>query len=325
MTHDKYYSGKRDVVLVADRIKGAIDLKQAVSFILSDNEVSQVPSPFKENEKVCFLPSRTLYLPIDKQQLIKTGTVRAERSNEMVDTMIWKISENMIIKEGLVVLDLLATNNWERPMYMGTTVSNDSYQNLEKYFQMEGLMYRIAPIESKPTDFGYGKVDSKAMYENLMHKYRFRSIANPKVYLDENNTRIISNYRSIFARLASQLIEEGKKDSAIKVLDKCMEVIPSSTVPLNYLSLSLIESYYQANDIDKAVSYSKFMMDNANEQLRFILSLSSDSNRKLYNEIQLNMAILQELYKLANKYEKGKHMDEVEKTFNQYASQLSAS
>lgn len=324
MTHDKYYSGKRDVVLVADRIKGAVDLKQAISFILSDNEISQVPSPFTENAKVCFLPSRTLFLPIDKQQVIKTGTVRAERANEIVDTMIWKISENMIIKEGLVILDLLATNNWERPMYMGTTVSNDSYQNLEKYFQMEGMMYRIAPIESKSTEYGYGKVDSKVMYDNLMNKYRFRSIANPKVYLDENNSRIISNYRSIFSRLASKLIEEGKKDSALKVLDKCMEVIPSTAVPFNYLSLSLIESYYQANAIDKAVSYSRIMMNSSDEQLRFILSLPQDSNRKLYNEIQINMAILQDLYRMANKYEKGKHTEEVEKTFNIYASQLSS-
>jgi len=324
MTHDKYYSGKRDVVLVVDRIKGAIDLNQAISFILSDHEMSQIPSPFTENEKVCFLPSKTLFLPVDKDKVLKSGTVRPERAGEIVDTMVWRVNENMILKEGLVILDLLSTNKWERPIYMGTTVSNDSYQNLEKYFQMEGMMYRIAPIEAQTTEYGFGNVDTKLMYDNLMNKYRFRSIADPKVYLDENNSRIVSNYRNIFSRLASALIEEGKIDSAIKVVDRCMELIPPTTVPFNYLSLSLIDSYYQANAIDKAVFNSKIMMNNSSDQLQFILSLPTKHTRKLTNEIQLNMAILQELYMMANKYEKGVHKDEIEKLFNSYASQLSA-
>ena len=322
MTHDKYYSGKRDVVLVADRIKEAVNLKQAISFILSDDKMSQIPSPFNENDKICFIPSKTLYLPIDKEQIIKTGTVRAEKANEVVDTMKWKVNENMILKEGLVVLDLLATNNWKRPIYMGTTVSNDSYQNLENYFRLEGMMYRIVPIYAGKKDYDFGKVDTKLMYDNIMKKYRFRSIANPKVYLDENNGRIISNYRSIFSRLADALIDEGKKDSAITVLNRCMEVIPPRNVPFNYLSLSLVEGYYKAGAIDKGVTYSKEMLNNSASQLKFILALSNSKMSRLKNDVQLNMAIIQELYRLANNYEKGPHLKEIENTFNTFASKL---
>lgn len=324
MTHDKYYSGKRDVVLVIDKIKGAIDLNQTIPFILSDHEMSQVPSPFKENEKVCYIPSKTLFLPIDKEKVIKTGTVRAEKAKEIVDTMVWKANDNMIIKEGLVILDLLSTNKWERPIYMGTTVSSDSYQNLERYFQLEGMMYRVAPIESTQSEFGYGNVDTKVMYDNLMNKYRFRSIANPKVYFDENNNRIVSNYRNIFARLANGLIEEGKIDSAVKVLDRCMEVIPPKTVPFNYLCLALVEGYYKANKIDKAVSYSKIMLDNSSDQIRYVLSLPEKDKRLLHNEIQMSMAIIQDLYRMANIYEKGKHKEEIERTFSTFASKLSS-
>jgi hypothetical protein len=325
MTHDKYYSGKRDVVLVADRIKGAIDLRQAISFILSDDEISQVQSPYSENEKICYFPSKSLYLPIDKENIIKTGTVRPEKAKEIVDTMVWKMSESMIIKEGLVILDLLATNNWKRPMYMGSTVSNDSYQNLDGYFQLEGLMYRIVPIKSARVDYDYGKVDTKLMYDNVMNKYRFRSIANPKVYLDENNSRIISNYRTIFARLAGALVDEGKKDSAITVLNRCIEVIPPSNVPFNYLSLSLVEGYYRAGAIDKGVSYSKIMLKSSADQMKYILNLSKEQIGRLHNDIQLNMAIIQELYRLANRYEKGDHKKEIEKAFNAFAPKLDRS
>jgi hypothetical protein len=323
MTHDKYYSGKRDVVLVADRINGAIDLKQAISFILSDNPVSQVPSPFSENDKVCFFPSRILYLPIDKNKIIKTGTVRAEKANEILDTMVWKVNGNLVMKEGLVILDLLATNDWERPIYMGTTVSSESFQNLENYFQLEGMMYRIVPIKAPRIEYDYGKVDTKTMYDNIMNKYRFRSIANPNIYFDENNSRIISNYRSIFSRLSGALIDEGKKDEAITVLNRCMDVIPPSNIPFNYLSLSLIENYYKAGAIDKGVTYSKIMFNNSVKQLTYVVNLPKRFSSKLNNEVQLNMAIIQELYKYAKQYENGIHTKEIEDTFNSIASKLS--
>jgi len=86
MTHDKYYSGKRDYVLVSDQIKGAIELKQAMSFIYSDDPVSQVQSPYSEKEKMCFIPSNILFLPVDKDKVLKTGTVSSERVQEIVDT-----------------------------------------------------------------------------------------------------------------------------------------------------------------------------------------------------------------------------------------------
>ncbi len=325
MTRDKYFSGKRQIVLVANRIKGAVDLRQAISFILSDNEISQVPSPYGENEKICYFPSKSLFLPIDKEKIIKTGTVRPEKAKEIVDTMTWKIKENAVIMEGLVMLDLLATNNWERPLYIGSTVSNDSYQNLDGYFQLEGMMYRIVPIESPRVDYDYGKVDTKLMYDNIMNKYRFRSIANPKVYLDENNSRIISNYRTIFARLANSLVDEGKKDSAITVLNRCVEVIPPSNVPFNYLSLSLVEGFYRAGAVDKGISYSKTMLKSSADQMNFILNLSKEQIGRLHNDIQLNMAIIQELYRLANQYEKGSHKKEIEEAFNTFASKLDRS
>lgn len=322
MTHDKYYSGKRDYILVSDQIKGAIDLKQALSFIYSDDPVSQVQSPYSENDKLCFIPSNILFLPVDKDMAIKSGTVRPERASEIVDTMVWKISEEVIMKEGLVVLDLLATNKWERPIYMGTTVSNDSYQNLERYFQLEGMMFRIAPIESEQINYEYGKVDTKVMYDNVMNKYRYRSITNPKVYLDENNTRIISNYRNMFARLAGGLNDEGKKEEAINVLNRCMELIPPSRVPFNYLSLSLIENYYRAGSKDQAIANSKVMLKNAEDILHYILSLPKDDSKKLNNEVQLNIAIIQELYRQAELYEKGAHKAEIENIFGQFASRL---
>ncbi len=324
MTHDKYYSGKREVILIADRIKGAIPLDQAISFILSDHEMSQIVSPFNPSEKICFLPSTTLYIPIDKQNIINTSTVRPEKANDIVDTMIWKLNNEMILKEGFVVLDLLSTNKWNRPIYMGTTVSNESFQGLERYFQMEGLMYRIVPIETRKQQsrFSFGTADTQAMYENLLHKYRFRSIADPDVYLDENNSRIISNYRMIFARLAQKLVDEGQKDKAIESLDYCMKLIPAEKIPLNFFGLDLIESYYRADAPDKAVYYSKLMMDQSVGLIRFAVNLPNEKAKSLGSDLQMNMAYLQDLSRMAYLYEKGEHYKELESKFNEFKSIL---
>jgi hypothetical protein len=154
--------------------------------------------------------------------------------------MKWSINKRMIMKDGQVILDMIGTNNWNRPMYYGTTVSGETYHGLDAYFQLEGLMFRIAPIQAS-RQWGIGNVNTSETYNNLMNKYRFRSISNPKVYIDENKSRIISNYRNLFARLANALIDEGKKDSALTVLNKCMEIIPTSTVPANYFVAMMIE------------------------------------------------------------------------------------
>jgi tetratricopeptide (TPR) repeat protein len=282
-----------------------------------------VQSPFDPNEKINFIPSKSLYLPISRDRILSTGTVEPEKAQLIVDTMKWRLGSNMILKEGLVVLDLLSTNNWERPIYMGTTVSNESYQNLEKYFQLEGLMYRIVPIAAKASRGGYGMPDTKLMYDNLMHKYRFRSIADPNIYIDENSHRIISNYRNIFGRLAQALAEEGKKEQAVEVLDRCMEAIPTDLVTMNYFGLYLIEGYYKAGAIDKAVTYSTQMMNQAVEMMNYIVN-DLGTTEALMNDIQINMAILQDLYRMAATYERGEHKNLLEKEFGELVNRLNA-
>jgi hypothetical protein len=322
MTHDQYYSGKRDVVLVYDRIKEPININQALNFMLSDEPGAELQSPFDPAEKINYFPSSKLFLPVDKNQVINTNTVSANRANLILDTMSWSLNKRMVMKDGQVLYDLLATNNWNRPIYFGTTVNSDTYHGLESFFQLEGLMYQVAPILSS-CQWGLGNVNTAEMFDNLMTKYRFRSISDTNVYIDENKLRIIANYRNLFARLANAVVDEGEKDSALVVLNKCMELIPTKTVPLNYFAVLNIEGYYRAGDTAKAIDISTQMMNQCIEQLNFILiNVDKEKLPDLYNDIQLNMAILQELYKMADKYEKGSHQQQLYKEFERYISML---
>lgn len=323
MVKSQYVTGNRDVVLATDRIPYPLHVKQAVDFVLSDKPETKVNSPFERNAKADYFPSKNLFLPVDKALVAKNKVVRPERMNEVLDTMFWKIPTNYLMKDGLFLMDLMASNNWERPVYFAITVSSETYQNLDKFFQLEGLAYRIVPIEAPRTGGRYGKVDSERMYNNLMNVYRYRSMNDPKVYIDENNSRIISNYRNIFGRLAVQLADEGKSDLAVKALDKCMEVIPPQIVPFNFFALTLIEGYYKANSNDKAVGYSRVYMEQCADELRYLLGLPERFVGSVKSDVQLNLYIVQELHRMASTYNASQHVNELEELFKVLESKIS--
>ena len=164
--------------------------------------------------------------------------------------MVWDVSGNYLMKNDLMILNILANNNWKRPIYFATTVGSDNYLNLEPYFQLEGLTYRIVPIRNdQRTDIVPGRVNKDIMYNNVMNKFVFGNMNDEHVYLDENNLRMTTNFRINFSRLAEELMNAGRRDSAIKVLDKCVEVMPDKQVPYNYFMTKVAELYYRAAGI----------------------------------------------------------------------------
>lgn len=322
MTYAQYFTGDRDAIVVYDKIKEPLNLDRIVDFILSDSPDSRIQSPFNPGKTINYIPSKSLYLSIDREGVLQKVDLPEAYRSRIVDTMVWTLNKEIVLKDGQVILDLLATNRWQRPIYYATTVSSETYLGLDKYFHLEGMMYRILPIQAK-RQWGTGEVNTRDMWENLMERYRFRSLNDPKVYLDENKVRIVSNYRNLFARLANALVDEGKADSAIKVLNRCMELIPPSTVPLNYFALPIIEGYYRAGDTDSALKYSKLMMKQASEAVSYMLYDLNDFQKSwVGNELQLNMVILYQLAQFAENYERGEHAKQLSETFGRFYSVL---
>ena len=176
---------------------------------------------------------------------MKSGTVTKDR-DKIVKEMEWSITNGYLMKNDLMVLNIMANNNWKRPIYFATTVGSDNFLNLENYFQLEGLTYRIVPSAQKKSDIVPGRVETETMYKNVMTKFVWGNMNDERVYLDENNIRMTTNFRINFGRLAEDLLLEGKRDSAIKVLDKCVEVTPDKTIPYNYFMTKIGELYYRA-------------------------------------------------------------------------------
>jgi hypothetical protein len=179
-----------------------------------------------------------------------------------------------------MVLDILANFNWDRPIYFAITVGKDNFMGLEKYFQLEGLAYRLVPYLTKNTDGQTGAVASEIMYDNVINKFSWGGLNNKEIYFDETNTRMIMNYRNNYARLAEKLLQEGKNDQAIAVLDKCVFEFPREVVNLSYFAIPIIDLYYKLEENKKADNLLSLMLDDYLTEYNYLTNFSSGSGLK---------------------------------------------
>ena len=313
MTHDQYVQGTRDYVPIYERFEDYQDLKQIIDFVASSSSKTRV-NPGGDR-LIDYIPAKKLKIPVDKQKILADGVVSERFSDRIVDEIKWNLNKNFLMKNDLMVLDLLATNNWERPVYFAITVGRDSYVKLENYFQIEGLAYRLVPINTKAKGGHIGLIDTDIMFDNMINKFRWGGINDPRVYLDENNMRMLMNFRSNFGRLAQELVNEGKNEKALIVADKCQELMPHNRVAFNYFNVPISEVYYQLNEIDKANEILRTLSKKTVSELTFFYSLSAEQFATISNEAQRSLALLQELLRVSQKYKQAELSKEIEEKF----------
>ena len=179
--------------------------------------------------------------------------VPSEIEENRLDQVRFSLSDNVIYKNLLTVMELFGTNNWERPIYYSTTVSTDNYLNLEDYMLREGLALRVAPVRHANSNY-LGMVKSDEMYRKLMEEFDWGGIDTPGIYMDENNLRMTIHYRYAFSVLSGALRDEGKLDSAKAVLDECILHMPEENVPYNAGITPLIQGYFGVGDTATAIA-----------------------------------------------------------------------
>jgi hypothetical protein len=325
MTRDKYKQGTRDYVIFyqnpeVERQFGInqndyYPLSSIMKFITDDNDpMSKLTS--QSGMKFSYYPTKKFYIPIDKEQILKTGTVPEKDAHLIVDTLKWEIGNGTLMKADLIVLDILSSNNWERPIYFAITTGSDVYLNLMSYFRLEGLTYRIVPIKNTdPTDAGtYGHINTDIMYDNLVNKFKWGNMDVEGVYLDETTLRQTRNFRNLFYRLAIKLVAEGDTTRAIKAIDKCVEVMPKSNVPYDIFIIRLAEAYYAAGANDKAENLLKQIVDQAAEKYAYYNRFKGKQRTAVHTEVEENTNIMMYAMQVAQinrqdelfKYIKGK-------------------
>ena len=296
----KIRQGTNDYLPIFEKrgIEGFIDVKEAINFILDDNPGTKVS--LSSGKQVDYFPTKNFSLKVDKQKVLANGTVSADRADRILDKLDWTVNKNYIMKNDLIILDILAANNWERPIYFAITTGNEAYIGLTPFFQLEGLAYRLVPYLAQSFDGQTGEVQNEVMYDNLMNKFAWGGMEKGNIYMDENNRRMCMNFRNNFSRLAENYIRLGKNDKAKEVLDRCIEVMPENIVEYNYFMIAIAESYYKLKEYEKGNAIVRILVTNYEEELRFYTTIKGEKRKSLQTEIDRDKYILQQLILMTN-------------------------
>lgn len=326
LSKSKYYDGVNGQLLVTDKIKQPIDISQLIKFIENDDPATKVT--LTNGEKVDYIPGRTIRIPIDSAKVIATGTVKPEDADKIVPFIDIKLKGNYIIKSQMMVLDFLANNNWERPVYFVTGYHDDAF-GLEEYFQLEGNAFRLVPIKSHNNNvFDYGRIDTDILYDNLMNKFSWGNAKDEDVYLDYYHTRtlMVIRARLSYAKLAKELAKEGENDKAVEVLDHIMEELPLSQLRWDTYMPDVIEAYFAAGASEKALALITDMKEYYSEVLGYYTGLSANLMSSANYEIQVSLGYISRVATTCNIYgqeELGRELNDMLQTiYSEYMTKM---
>lgn len=297
-TKEQYHAGKRDQLPIQEEYRSA-QLKDVLEFVGS--ELPQTKVKYGANF-LDYIPTRYLIIPVDSAKVIANGTVRPEDADKIVKNLEVKLEGGYITKSGLMALDIISTSNWERPIYFGIGMGTENYMGFEKYFRLEGATYRLVPIVTKSESYmDFGNIDTDVLYDNLMNKFEWGNIKDPKVTIDyfHTNTVGVMRYRNTFLRLASQLYEEGKTEKAIAALDKSLEELPITQIEIDNNLADYVQMYYILGEVEKGNTLAKALVKNYFQMLKYINSLSPEDARdgEVQREKNISVSLLNLLFR----------------------------
>ncbi|MCB2197433.1 MAG: DUF2723 domain-containing protein [Bacteroidetes bacterium] len=302
LTHDQYLNGTRDVIYINERINEFVAVDQAIDFVASDDKRTKLQ--VGQNEFIDYLPTNKFIVPVDSATVVNNGIVSPEDADKIVPELRFTINKSRIMKNELMIMDLLANNNWERPIYFVST-AGDGNIGLTDYLQVDGFAYRLVPI--KTPSKGYletGRVDSDVLYKKLMEEFKWGNMNDPDIWIDHtiDRTTSVIQIRNKFNRLAKQLLMEGKKDSAELVLDRCMEIMPKHNFKYDLFTLDIIETYYRIGATEKANEIVADFAETSMHELNYYFSMPPKFISSLDYEMRLTIHYLQQLNGFAQRY-----------------------
>ena len=251
------------------------------------------------------IPTDTLYMTIDKEAVRRSGMMMA--SDSIPDRMVISLKgKSALYKGDLMMLEMIAHANWERPIYVATTVGQENYMNLGDNFVQEGLANRITPFTTNVP--GAKNFDTEKTYNNVMKKFKFGNVSQPGIYLDETVMRMCYTHRRLMASLATNLIQEGKKEEAKQVLAKCEKELPAANVPHDFQSGStdLVRAYIETGQSQKAQQLLDNLWNKSTQYMTWYLSLDGMRFDNSQRDCMLHLYIMNQMLDMQDAIDKQK-------------------
>jgi len=307
--------GPNDYVVYREfpNIKGAIPLNTYLNLIKKNEEDLRISSEFGSYNIV---PSKTLYLKVDTSEVKSRDLVPENKQKFIVNRMDFKLKRNGIEKNTLMLLDIINTNNWERPIYFNNTSLQGIGIDVNPYVVQEGTAYRLLPVKSPNREVEF--VDTEKMFTNMTENFFWRELNNPRVYYNEDYRNFVLNHRASFNTLSEALLREGNTDKAREAVLANLNLMPDDGVPFDYTTAQTVDILFRVNETEKAVEIAELLGDRAIEMLQYFV----DNKLNDFYSIQRQWAILIGISQTLNQYGQNELAQKYSKALQKYREQI---
>ncbi|MDD3860749.1 MAG: DUF2723 domain-containing protein [Bacteroidales bacterium] len=314
------YSEAQDLVKLLNsflekQISYSIPLNQTLNFVFSEDTATKISTKLYDYP-IDYFPSRKIMLPINKNEVINAfGEVQLQE-DIIVDNMSWQIDKESLTKSDLMVLEIIRANMWQKPIYFSSMMNSSNYLGLEKYLYLEGLVYRLIPVETDISVADPVNVNSYAMYMNFTRNFKWGNLRESDIYYDENTRNSLINLRNHYSRLARGLYFAGAIKQSQQMLDECIKLIPNNLIAFDYYMVGIVHGYYRINKNAEAAEIALITAENALAELEFYSKFPVQKSRSLKLYQQRAMKTIEELYILAKEYKHREFVKQIEDIYN---------
>jgi hypothetical protein len=309
LTPEQYNKGINEFIPFVDRGGGQqFELKEIIDFIADESERSKVT--LQSGESINYFPVRKVRLTVDSAKAVRNGIVPEYMADSIVPVVEWEIKSNYLYKNDLMLLDFLASNNWERPLYFASPSSVSKILAIDKYCHQTGVVYKFIPVLAEDYIPGLGGVDTKASYDILMNKCKWGNLNQPGVYVDRESYRNSMMHKQNFLRLAQALVNKGKNTEAIAVADRCIKEFPNEKMTFDYYMLPLAEVYYLAGDTVRANNFMKTVAGIYIGNLTYYASVSPEFSSYYQDDKMQSYAVMSRIWEYGRKFKQKQLLEE---------------
>ncbi len=313
LSPQEYDNGVNESIRVIEEesLKGQyVELKQVIDFIHNPKAVKY----YTNGSSTHYLPVRTLKLTVDKEACIRNGIVPESMKDQIVDEIRWEVKDTYVYKNALLLLDFMASNNWERPVYFTSFSDMASVLGIQEYLHMEGLSYRFIPVKAEDYYKNVGGVYREGSYDLLVNKARWGSMNEEGVVPDRESIRNTDFARQSYVRLAQSLVNHQEYDSAIVVMDKYQEFFPNEKFPYSLRLYQFPEMYYECGDSLKGDEFMRKMVKNCCDKADYYSNMKPKFVAYYEEDIDEQISILRQMQLTAHQYQRqelSKELDDI--------------
>ena len=290
LKHNQYRPGTNDFVMHQSVTQDTMSIKNWMNWIASDNP--RTKGQLQSGQTVSTFPTKSIRIPVDKENVLKYGIVKPEDADLIVDNIFIKLEGSVIYKNRLLMLDIIANNDWKRPIYFtGGSFGNDDYLWMKDYLQLDGVAYKLVPIQTpvNPRNpYDMGRIDTEKMY-NIVKNWYWGNMGSPNIYHDPETRKNSITYRSNLARLIENLLNEGKTEKAKEIIDLAMKEMPVDFYGYYTLLEPYISGYFEVGEPEKAKQLWVDVATKYQENLKYYSGWDIDRQFKYADEIITDM------------------------------------